>query len=463
MQEPVVTRREGDVLVVTVDHPPVNALSVAVRHGLAEAIALAGRDATIAAVLILGEGSHFIAGADIREFGRPPQEPFLNQVCHQIEACAKLVVAALHGSVLGGGLEVALAAHYRIAAPDARLGLPEVTLGLLPGAGGTQRLPRLIGAQAALDLMLGGRPLAAEPALSLHLVDRLSPSAEALTGQALDYVRELLAAGTGPRRTRDASGMSDAAASRLAIGAAREAQRRKAPQLLSPHRIVDAVQGALELSFDEGLKLERRFFLECMDSPQRAGLVHAFFAERETAKVPEAAAGTVRALDALGVVGGGTMGAGIAVAALKAGLQVRMVERDEPGLARGEANVRKILDGLTDRGRLAAKERDACLTRFSGSTDYASLAAADLVIEGANVVHEGIALRPLDVDVVLMHGYGFPRHHGGPMHYADTVGLPAVLADIRAYARDDPLFWQPSPLLERLVEQGRGFASLNRT
>ncbi len=240
-------------------------------------------------MLIVGAGRNFIAGADIREFGKTPLPPALPEVCNRIEACNKPVIAAVHGAALGGGLEVALAAHYRLAVNGVKLGLPEVQLGLMPGAGGTQRAPRLIGAGPALDLMLSGRQVGAEEALALGLVDRIGRSDDTLA-EGLAYAQELLAAGAPVRRTRDAQGLADQPASRAALDAARADVAAKSRGLFSPQKIVEAVEAALDRPFDEGLRIERAFFLQCIDSPQRAGLIHAFFAEREVAKVPEAKA-----------------------------------------------------------------------------------------------------------------------------------------------------------------------------
>ncbi|MBD8563092.1 enoyl-CoA hydratase/isomerase family protein [Oxalobacteraceae sp. CFBP 8763] len=701
---PVAHAMHGDILVVTIDNPPVNALGVDVRRGLVEAIAAAEGDAAVKAVLITGSGKTFIGGADIREFGKPPMTPFLPDVCNGIEACSKPVIAVIHGAALGGGLEIALAAHYRLALPAAKLGLPEVALGLLPGAGGTQRTPRLIGAAAALDLMLSGRHAGAAEAAKLGLVDRVVDGADPLAA-GLAYAQELVQGGAPVRRTRDAAQLADTAAQRAAIDSARAETAKKSRGLFSPLKIVDAVQGALELPFDEGQALERKLFLECLDSPQRAGLVHAFFAERETARAPETRSAKPRPINSIGIIGGGTMGAGIAVAVLDAGLPVTMIERDDEALARGRKHVDKVYDGLIAKGRITPDAKDATMARFNGSTSYDALAKADLVIEavfedmavkhavfaeldrvckpgavlatntsyldidaiaaaiarpqdvvglhffspanimklleivvpakvsddvvatafdlakklrkvpvragvcdgfignrilavygqaahammedgaspyqidkalrdfgypmgpfqvsdlaggdigwatrkrraptrdpraryvqiadrlcergwfgqktgrgyylypdgarvgtpdpeveaiieaeraragalsgkaprsfsdaeivrrylaamineGANVVHQKIALRPLDVDVTFVHGYGFPRYRGGPMHYADTVGLPTILADIREFAKEDPLFWQPSPLLVELVDKGANFASLNQS
>lgn len=264
------------VLVLSIDNPPVNALSAALRRELLGAIHEADTNDKIEAVLIIGCGRYFIAGADVREFGKPPLPPLLPDVCTRIEACNKLVVAAIHGAALGGGLEIALAAHYRLIAADAKVGFPEVALGLLPGAGGTQRAPRLIGAKASLDLMLNGRPSDARDAHELGLIDRLVYS-EDMLAEGLAYLMELLAAHAPVRRSRDAGGLTDHATSRAAIEAARSEMTKKSRGLFSPLKIITAVQAALELPFNEGLSLERSLFLQCIDSPQRAGLIHAFF------------------------------------------------------------------------------------------------------------------------------------------------------------------------------------------
>lgn len=694
----VTTRREGAVLVVSINNPPVNALGVDVRQGLQAAVQQAEADAAVKAVLIVGEGKAFIAGADIREFGKPPQPPALPEVCNRLEASDKIVVAAIHGPALGGGLEVAMSAHYRLALPGAKLGLPEVSLGLLPGAGGTQRAPRLMGVEAATELMLSGKHLSAKAGLAAGLVDKLV-EAEDATAAGLAYANELLAAQAPVRRTRDIA-IADKAAALAELDALAADTAKKARGLFSPLKIVECARAAVELPFDEGLAKERALFVECLNSPQRQGLVHAFFAERETAKVPEAKAAAPRALGKIAVIGGGTMGAGITVAALDAGLPVVMIERDADSIARGQANVEKVYNGLIAKGRLTEEGKAAILARYTPATSYDAIADVDLVIEavfedievkkavfqeldrvckpgavlatntsyldidaiaasisrpqdvvglhffspanimklleivvpakvapdvvttafelakkmkkvpvragvcdgfignrilavykqaadylmedgaspyeidaavrgfgypmgpfqvtdlaggdigwatrkrraatrdpqaryveiadrvcengwfgqktgrgfylypegarvgqpdpevlaivdkerakkgitprsftaedimrrymaamvneGAKVVEEGIALRPLDVDVTFLSGYGFPRFRGGPMKWADMTGLDKVLADIQEFAKEDALFWKPAPLLQKLVAEGKNFDSLNK-
>ena len=694
MSNPVLMEVVDDIAVIAIANPPVNALSHAVRSGLDAAFAEIARRDDVKAVVIYGTDRTFIAGADIREFGKPPQEPFLPDLINRIEACTVPVVAALHGTALGGGLEVALGAHYRVAVPNARFGLPEVTLGILPGAGGTQRLPRLAGVEFALEAITSGRQISADEALKTGVIDRISDTSD-VREMGLTYARELVASGATPRRTSE---LSPAPVAAEVFDAARTRLAKKARGQLAPQNCIKAVEGATRLSFAEGLANERALFQELMESDQRAALIHAFFAERQVAKVPEIKDVAPRAIDQIGVIGGGTMGAGIAVSALLAGLQVTLIERDADAVARAEANVSKTLQGSVKRGKLSQEKYDAIMDgTFRASDDYAALAEADVVIEAvfesmevkkdvftkldaickpgavlasntsyldvneiaamtsrpedviglhffspahvmrlleivvadktapevtatgfalakrlkkvavragvcdgfignrilshyrkagdgavlagaspfevdralvnfglamgpyavsdlagldigwatrkrlaptrdprevyaefadrlceaghfgrktgkgfyvygeegqvpndevlehiameraakgiaareiseqeivdrymaamvneaARVVEEGIALRPLDVDVTLLNGYGFPRWRGGPMQYADTVGLDKILADIERFAQEDDFLWQPASLLKRLVAEGKTFADLN--
>lgn len=694
----VQTRLDGEVLVVTVNNPPVNALGQAVRAGLLAAVEQAAADAAVKALLIVGEGKAFIAGADIREFGKPAMPPSLPEVCNAIEASGKLVVAAIHGAALGGGLEIALSAHYRLALPKAQLGLPEVNLGLLPGAGGTQRAPRVMGVKAATELMLSGKHLNAKAAAAAGLIDKLVEGDDALAA-GLAYTRELLAAGGAVRRTRDIE-IADKMAALADLEALAIETAKKARGLFSPMKIIECAKAAVELPFEQGLAKERELFLQCLESPQRQGLIHAFFAEREVSKIPEAKAAAPRAFAKLAIIGGGTMGAGITVAALDAGFPVIMIERDAESIARGQANVEKVYNGLIAKGRMTEEGKAAIMARYTPSTSYDDLKDVDLVIEavfedidvkkavfkeldrvckpgsvlatntsyldidaiaastsrpqdviglhffspanimklleivvpakvsadvvatafelakklkkvpvragvcdgfignrilavykqaadyimedgaspyeideavrafgypmgpfqvtdlaggdigwatrkrraatrdpkaryvhvadricergwfgqktgrgfylypqgarvgqpdpevlaivdeerakkgvtprkftpeeiirrymasmvneGAKVVEEGIALRPLDVDVTFISGYGFPRWRGGPLKWADMQGLDKILADIKEFEKEDPLFWKPAALLEKLVAEGKNFDSLNK-
>ena len=680
---PVSYELEGDVAVLTIRNPPVNALSHAVRAGIAEAMDRAEGEAK--AVVIVGDGRTFIAGADISEFGKPPKDPWLPDLCDRIEASPLPVVAAIHGTALGGGLEVAMAAHYRVAVPSAKVGLPEVLLGIMPGAGGTQRAPRLAGSEDALRLITTGRHVPAQDAHAMGLVDRIADGEPRAVGLA--YARDLIETKEGPRRTSEMPNPEP-----LDWDAAHAEALARGRGQIAPATAVRAVQAASELPYPEGLKRERELFQELMDSPQREGLIHAFFAERAVAKLPELKGVESRPIAHVGVIGGGTMGSGIATACLLAGLPVTLVEATEEALRRGFSTIEKNLDGAVQRGKISPEAREE--VELHAGTDMERLAEADLIVEAvfedmgvkkeifarldavakpgavlasntsyldvdeiaattnrpedvlglhffspahvmklleivhgaktapevlatgfalakrlgktpvragvcdgfignrilnrwrtavdhmvldgaspyevdraleafgmamgpykvadlagldigwanrkrmaaardpadrdpvfsdrlceqghfgrktgrgfydyasgkpeetedtlrivedsrdgpgrdfsheeiqrrtmaamvdeaARVVDEGIAARPLDVDVTLVHGYGFPRWRGGPMLWADREGLEGLAADIRRYGEEDPRFWRLSPMLERLAAEGGRFADLN--
>jgi len=695
MTDPVSYARDGAVAMICIDNPPVNAASVAVRAGLVTAFERFAQDEGARIAVLYGAGRGFVAGADITEFGKPPRPPLLPDVVSAIEAQHKPVLCVLHGATLGGGLELALGAHYRLALTGARMGLPEVTLGIMPGAGGTQRLPRLIGAEAALEIITSARPVDAPRALDLGLVDALVEGDDPHTA-GLAHAQRLLAEGAPVHRTRDRPAPPVDAEAVATLRARCENRHRGE---IAHGVAIDAVVQGAALPFDDALALERRYFLKLMDSPQRAALVHAFLAERAAPRLPELRDQTPRAHDRIGIVGGGTMGSGIAGAALRAGLDVTLVERDTEAATRARDTVSGLLAGAVKRGKLGAEARDRRLAHaFRTATDYTALAEADLVIEavfesmeakravftgldrhcrpgavlatntsyldidaiaaattrpadvlglhffapahvmrllevvvpaqtapevvatgfalarrldkvavragvcdgfignrillacrtaadhmvldgaspwevdaalenfglamgpfavqdlagldigaatrarlaptrdkrervprwgdamvdrgwlgrkrgrgyylhdgdspapnpdvpplidaeraergitprafeaeeivarymaamvneGARIVGEGIARRPLDVDVTLLLGYGFPRWRGGPMHWADAQGLDALLTRIEGFAAEDPFFWTPAPLLTDLVRRGTLFASLNK-
>ncbi|MCX7567283.1 3-hydroxyacyl-CoA dehydrogenase NAD-binding domain-containing protein [Sulfitobacter sp. F26169L] len=694
MSDPVSYSVHGAIAVLCINNPPVNALSQAVRQGLSDGMDRAEQEDDLKAVLIVGEGRAFIAGADITEFGKPPMEPNLPDLCTRIEASPLLVVASMHGVTLGGGLEVALGAHYRIAQPNARLGLPEVNLGLLPGAGGTQRMPRLTGADKAIEIITSGRQIKAEEALDLGLLDKIEEGDPQEVGLA--YAMDLIATGA-PRRA--ISEMPPAEP--VDWDAAHEGATKKARGQISQGAIVRAVQAASEMTFEEGMRHERALFTELLHSDQSKGMIHAFFNERAVSNLPELKGVTPRALQSIGVIGGGTMGAGIATAALLAQMQVVLIETGEEQAAAAKSRIVGNLQGALKRGKISQMQFDALTTTaLTVAVNYDSLRDVDLVIEAvfedmsvkkevfakldavckqgavlasntsyldvdeiaaatsrpadviglhffspahvmkllevvvadktaidvvatgfelgkrlgkisvragvcdgfignrilavyraaadhmvldgaspyqidkaltdfgfamgpfavadlagldigwmtrkrkapdrhpdervptyidrlcedghfgrktgegyylyeagarasapnpkipeliaaeqaelkitprdfsdeeivrrymcamvneaAKVVDEGIARRPADVDMVLLFGYGFPRHLGGPMKWADLQGLPNVLADIERYAKEDAWFWQPAPLLKTLVAEGRSFDDLNR-
>jgi 3-hydroxyacyl-CoA dehydrogenase len=694
MSNPVAYSRQGDVAVLRIDNPPVNALSQAVRQGLSDAMDRAEADAGVKAALIVGEGRAFIAGADITEFGKPPMQPNLPDLCTRIEASPLVVVASMHGVSLGGGLDVALGAHYRIAQPSARVGLPEVHLGLIPGAGGTQRVPRLTGAERAIEMITTGRQVGASEALGMGLIDKIEEGDTEAVGLA--YAQDLLAQGA-PRRPVSALPGPDA----IDWDATYDTVLKKGRGQISPAIAVRAVQAASELSFDAGMLRERELFIELMGTDQRKGMIHAFFNERAVGNLPELKGVAPRPLKAIGVIGGGTMGAGIATAALLAGMQVVLIEMKDDAVEAAKGRIGANLQGALKRGKISQDAFDMMTTKaLTVSTDYGTLKDVDLVIEAvfeemsvkkdvfgkldavckpgcvlasntsyldvneiaastsrptdviglhffspahvmkllevvvadqtapdvvatgfalgkalgkvsvragvcdgfignrilsvyrtasdhmvldgatpyqidnaltdfgfamgpfavadlagldigwmtrkrkaphrhpeervptyldklceqghfgqktgegyylyekgkrggvpnpkiaeliaaeqrdlgitprpftdedivrrymcamvneaAKVVGEGIARRPLDVDMTLLFGYGFPRFWGGPMKWADIQGLDKVQADIEAFAKDDAWFWQPAPLLRELVASGRTFDDLNK-
>ncbi|MCB1335925.1 MAG: enoyl-CoA hydratase/isomerase family protein [Maritimibacter sp.] len=364
----------GDIAVLTAQNPPVNALGYDVRTGLWEGIERAEKDGA-RAVLIYGDGATFFAGADIKEFGKPPKEPYLPDLCTRIEASPLIVVSSMHGTALGGGLEIALGSHYRIAVPSARMGLPEVLIGVMPGAGGTQRLPRLIGVERSLDIITSGRQIGAREALDLGIIDRIEDGAPRDIGLA--YARELLASGA-PRRA-----ISEMPAPEpVDFDATYEAVLKKGRGQLSPAVAVRGVQAACELPFAEGMKRERELFMELMATDQRQGLIHAFFAERAVGKLPELEGVDPRPLAELGVIGGGTMGAGIATAALLSGLGVIMLEMSAEAAQAARGRIEGNLQGALKRGKIDQAKFDHLTgTALRLSTDYDALKNADLVIE----------------------------------------------------------------------------------
>lgn len=694
MTDLIAYARHGDVAVLRLQNPPVNALSHAVRQGLMAGMDRAEADVGVKAVLLVGAGRAFIAGADIKEFGKTPLEPHLPDVCNRIEASPLIVVASMHGVSLGGGLEVALSAHYRIAQPDARVGLPEVHLGLLPGAGGTQRLPRVTGVPAAIDMITSGRHVKAPEALEMGVVDRIEEGDPEAVGLA--YTEALLAEGVMRRPVSEMP-----APEPVDWDATYDAVLIKGRGQISPAQAVRAIQASVELSFAEGLKAERQMFWDLMKTDQRQGMIHAFFSERAVSNLPDLKDIAPRAVTGVGVIGGGTMGAGIATAALLSGLQVVLLEMTDKAAEAARGRIAGNLAGALKRGKISQNAHDAMLGRaLEVDTEYDALKDADLVIEAvfedmdvkkavfkqldavckqgailatntsyldvneiaaetsrpgdviglhffspahvmkllevvvadhtapdvvatgfalakrmgkiavragvcdgfignrvlstyrtsadhmildgatpfqidaaltgfgfamgpyavadlagldigwamrkrlaptrdprervghypdklceaghfgqktgtgfyvyekgqrggtpnpdvlalieaerverditprdfsnadiihrymaamaneaARVVGEGIARRPLDVDMVLLFGYGFPRFWGGPLKWADLVGLPELLADIEGYAQEDAYFWQPAPLLKKLVAEGRTFDDLNK-
>ncbi len=369
-------RRDG-VAVLTLNQPPVNALGAALKKALAEQLDAALADSTVVAVVIAGAGKHFSAGADIREFGQAAAGgPSLPDLIDRIEKSPKAVVAALHGTVAGGALELALGCHYRVAEEGAQLSLPEVTLGILPGAGGTVRLPRLIGAEAALDLILTGRRLDAHEAVPLGLVDEVVPH-HTVRDRAIALAVRV--SRDPPRRTRDIAMVTPPPDLLVHIEAElkKSARGRKAPQAA-----FECVKRTLTLHFDEALRIERETFLELVDGEESRALRHVFFAEREAQRAGELKKGTtMRAIRNVGVVGFGTMGGGIAMAFANAGFPVVVTDETQAAVDRGLAKVRTTYEESKAKGRIKMDECAARIGRIRGATGYNTLAEADLVIE----------------------------------------------------------------------------------
>jgi len=373
---------QGPIAVLTADNPPVNALSAAVRQGLQARLREAVAAAEVEAIVIACAGRTFFAGADITEFGKPPQPPQLPELVDELEACPQPVVAAIHGAALGGGLEIALGCHFRIAVPSASLGMPEVKLGLIPGAGGTQRLPRLVGPELALQAIVSGDSVPAGQAAAAGLIDRLAREGSLLE-DALAFAREIVADRRPPRRTGEQQERVEAARGRPELFAGfRKANARRLKGLDAPEAAIQAVEAAVALPFAEGLKRERELFARLMAGPQSAALRHLFFAERQAAKVAGLPSG-VQALPVrkVGVVGAGTMGGGISMALLNAGLPVVLAEVSEAGLERGLGAIRRNYEGSVQRGRMTAAEVEARLQALEPTLDFARLADCDLVIE----------------------------------------------------------------------------------
>ncbi|MGD9867194.1 MAG: 3-hydroxyacyl-CoA dehydrogenase NAD-binding domain-containing protein [Hyphomicrobiales bacterium] len=370
--------RHGAVAVIALNNPPVNALGHEVRKKLLAAMERAAKDSSVKAVVLSGRGKTFCGGADIREFGKPRPEPVMTALNNFIEAMEKPVVAAIHGVAAGGGCEVTLACHYRVAAAAARLGLPEVKLGLMPGAGGTQRLPRLVGFAAAADIMLGGEYVEARRARDMGLLDEIVEGD--LEPEAIAFAQRLIASGRPPRRTRDIP--LDAGDAQEALAAAGKDIARKARGLVGPQRCLESIGNALTMSFDEALAKERESFQELELSEQSRALRHLFFAEREAHRIPGVGKDTgVRPIDSAAIIGCGTMGRGIAMCFANAGMPVTVLETDAVALDKGIAAIRDTYAGSVARGSLSQEEMNARLKLIAGTTDYADIAGAGIVIE----------------------------------------------------------------------------------
>ncbi|MDG1437538.1 MAG: 3-hydroxyacyl-CoA dehydrogenase NAD-binding domain-containing protein [Emcibacteraceae bacterium] len=367
-----------NIAVITIDNPPVNAISQVVRQGLIENIKECESNDDIEAVIIHCAGRTFMAGADIKEFGKPPVEPHLPDVINSIEQSAKPVVAAIHGMALGGGLEVALGAHYRVLDKAAKVGLPEVNLGLLPGAGGTQRLPRLIGIEAALDIIASGKPINAEKAKSLGIADMVSDD---LLNDALDFANTISGNSIDDRRlcNKPVNILSDDFFDQKRTEFSRRRRGFEAPQA-----IVAAMEAASNLSFQDGLKRERELFERCRASTQSIAQQHLFFAERTSLKIDDIDKTVpTRNIKTIAIIGAGTMGIGIAICFASTGFNVILLELKQDSLDTGLKKIEKIYESNVQKGRLSVEGKTACLNAISGTTNYDDLSEVDMVIEAA--------------------------------------------------------------------------------
>ncbi|MDP2801937.1 MAG: 3-hydroxyacyl-CoA dehydrogenase NAD-binding domain-containing protein [Phreatobacter sp.] len=379
MNDVVDLATEGAVAVVTVASPPVNALSANVRTGIAEAVQKAGTDPAVKAVVIHCAGRTFIAGADITEFGKPPKGVPLSEVNAIIEGCPKPVVAAIHGTSLGGGLELALSCHYRVAVPSAKLGLPEVKLGLVPGAGGTQRLPRLIGVERALEVIAFGEPMKAAEAASHGLVDAVAGEAT-LRADALAFAEKLVAEAAPLAKVRDRA--EKLVADPAVFAAFRKANARRFRGFEAPEACIQCVEAAVSMPFDQGLKFERDTIMRLMVGTQSLAQRYVFFAERQAAKIPDVPETTpTRKIARVGIIGAGTMGGGIAMNFVNVGIPVTIVETRQEALDRGLSVIRKNYENTAKRGRLTMVDVETRMGLFSPTLDLAALADCDLIIE----------------------------------------------------------------------------------
>ena len=388
MSEAVNVSMQGDIAVVTVDSPPVNTLTREVRAGLQAAFASLRGNAAVKGIVLACAGKTFLSGGDMREFETGILEPGYHEVLRLIEDSPVPVVAALHGTVMGGGVETAIACHYRVAQEGTKLGLPEITLGIIPGAGGTQRMPRLIGLEAALEMMLSGKSLSAGDAAKVGLVESVVEGD--VTAAAVAYARELAASGRGPRRTRERA-IAGAEKAGEIVAARRAAAAKTFRNRNSYNVLLDAVQAAVELPFDAGIERERALSIQVERAVEGRAFRHLFFAERELRKIPGLPADVKsRKVAKVGIVGAGTMGGGISMCFANAGIPVSLVDARQEALDRGLATLRRNYERSVARGSLKPEQMEQRLALIAPSLDYAALADADLIVEA---VFENMALK----------------------------------------------------------------------
>ena len=381
----------GDIALMTIDNPPVNPLSSGVRQGLSDGVNAALADDNVKAIILTGAGRAFIAGADISEFGGKAEGPSLHDCLTTMENSAKPIIAAINGTAFGGGLEVALCCHYRVIAASAPVGLPEVKLGLLPGAGGTQRLPRLIGAQKALDFILSGDPIPGPVAAQMGIADALAEGD--VIESAMAFAADIIAKGSPVRRIRDEEDIvaKDRGNAEM-FDAARKNAARKMRKRFAPEMIVQCIEAAVNLGdFDAGLAVEQECFGKCLKHPQRESLIHMFFSEREVSKIPDVPKDTAtQKIDTAAVIGCGTMGGGITMSFLNVGIPVTTLEMNQEALDRGIGVIKRNYDIQVQRGRMTAEEVDKRMSLLTGTTNFEDLGSADLILEA---IYENIDVK----------------------------------------------------------------------
>ncbi len=381
MNQAVSLNNQGPIAIISIDSPPVNALSQAVRSGLLECVDAASADPSTQAIVLVCAGRTFIAGADISEFGKPPLQPHLPDVLEALDNCPKPIIAAMHGTALGGGLETALACRYRVAVDSARIGLPEVNLGLIPGAGGTQRLPRIAGLDSALDMITSGRHVGAAEAMEMGVIDHLSDGKDLLS-TAVEFAQQILLKEDSRPRISETK-LENSPENREVLAGWESRVSKKARGQQSPLAAVASVGNAIKLPFAEGLKKEREIFMDCMTSPQSKALRHIFFAERAAAKLPESVPDTPAEIRTAAIIGGGTMGRGIAMCFANRNIPVKVIETDQDKLDQAIEAINKTYAKMAASGRISEDQQQQRLAQISGSCDHASLAEVDLVIEAA--------------------------------------------------------------------------------
>ena len=374
--------KDGNISIITLNSPPVNALSAPVREGLHKGITEARNDGESEAIIIICEGRTFIAGADISEFGQEPKGPSLFEVQEFIEDSNKPVIAAIHGTALGGGLEVALTCHYRIAVPSAKCGLPEVNLGLLPGAGGTQRLPRVVGVEKALQMVTSGQHVPAKQCLEMGLVDEIA-NEDGLREDSINFAKKIVSENRPLVKISEMNDKVEAARGNENIFTDfRTSIARRARGFLAPEYNIQCIEAAVNNSFDEGIKIERKLFMELVTGTQSAAQRYAFFAQRQVAKIPDIEPDTeIKPFSSIGVIGAGTMGGGISMNFANVGIPVTIIEQSQENLDKGLGIIRKNYENTANKGRITFEDVEKRTDLIKGSTDINDLSNCDLIIE----------------------------------------------------------------------------------